>query len=183
MTWPCTLLTCEVIWWPFVTLPRRTMTFRTATKYLCHKLPRICSVCRNYYPVLSSFITYHRICNKSNTTGASCGKWTTCLYRAPGLTSWGFVLQSTWADLLGVRVTEHLGWPLDLLGVRVARSFVVFRFVIVLSIFVWFTASDYSNDIVMLSVNRRGFSFIRSYIISIKMERTKISHCQNRLKM
>jgi hypothetical protein len=112
MTWPCTLLTCEVIWWPFVTLPRRTMTFRTATKYLCHKLPRICSVCRNYYPVLSSFITYHRICNKSNTTGASCGKWTTCLYRAPGLTSWGFVLQSTWVDLLGVRVTEHLGWPL-----------------------------------------------------------------------
>ena len=100
MTWPCTLLTCEVIWWPFVTLPRRTMTFRTATKYLCHKLPRICSVCRNYYPVLSSFITYHRICNKSNTTGASCGKWTTCLYRAPGLTSWGFVLQSTWVDLL-----------------------------------------------------------------------------------
>ena len=168
MTWPCTLLTCEVIWWPFVTLPRRTMTFRTATKYLCHKLPRICSVCRNYYPVLSSFITYHRICNKSNTTGASCGKWTTCLYRAPGLTSWGFVLQSTWVDLLGVRV---------------ARSFVVFRFVIVLSIFVWFTASDYSNDIVMLSVNRRGFSFIRSYIISIKMERTKISHFQNRLKM
>jgi hypothetical protein len=26
---------------------------------------------RNHNPVLSSFMTYHRICNKSNTTGAT----------------------------------------------------------------------------------------------------------------
>jgi hypothetical protein len=29
----------------------------------------ICSVCRN----LSPFMTYHRICSKSNTTGGTCG--------------------------------------------------------------------------------------------------------------
>ncbi len=32
----------------------------------------ICSVCYNHCPVLSSFMTYHRVCNKSNTTGDSC---------------------------------------------------------------------------------------------------------------
>jgi len=26
----------------------------------------------NHKPVLSSFMTYHRVCNKSNTTGATC---------------------------------------------------------------------------------------------------------------
>ena len=45
------------------------MTWVTATGYLCHKWPRICSVCRNYNPVLSLFKTYHRVCNKRNTTG------------------------------------------------------------------------------------------------------------------
>ena len=50
-----------------------TMTWLTVTEYMCHKLPRICSVCRNHSPVLSSFMTcYHRVCNKSNTMGAKC---------------------------------------------------------------------------------------------------------------
>jgi hypothetical protein len=36
------------------------MTWRlTVIEYLCHKLPRVCSVCCNY--------------NKSGTTGATCG--------------------------------------------------------------------------------------------------------------
>ena len=34
---------------------------------------KICSVCRNHNPVLSSFMTYHRVCNKRNMTGATCG--------------------------------------------------------------------------------------------------------------
>jgi hypothetical protein len=34
------------------------------TEYLCHKLPWLCSVCRN-----ASFMTVHRVCN---TTGATC---------------------------------------------------------------------------------------------------------------
>ena len=32
----------------------------------------ISSVCRNLNPVLSSFLTYHRVCNRSNTTDATC---------------------------------------------------------------------------------------------------------------
>jgi hypothetical protein len=35
----------------------------TVMEYLCHKWPRICSTCRNHFPVLSSFMTYHRLCN------------------------------------------------------------------------------------------------------------------------
>jgi hypothetical protein len=33
----------------------------------------ICSVCRNNNVVLSSSMTYHRVCNKSNTKGATYG--------------------------------------------------------------------------------------------------------------
>jgi hypothetical protein len=32
----------------------------TAKVYLCHKWPRICSICRKHFPVLSSFMTYRR---------------------------------------------------------------------------------------------------------------------------
>ena len=42
-------------------------------EYLCHKWQRICSVCRNHNPILSSLMTYHRGGNKSNTMGATCG--------------------------------------------------------------------------------------------------------------
>ena len=41
------------------------------TEYLCHKSPWICSICFNHNPVLSSIMTYHQVCNKSNTTGAT----------------------------------------------------------------------------------------------------------------
>jgi hypothetical protein len=34
-----------------------TMTWLTATEYLCHKSPWICSTCRKHFPVLSSFMT------------------------------------------------------------------------------------------------------------------------------
>ena len=57
-----------------------TMTCLTATDYLCHKWPRICSVRRNHNPVLSSFVTCHWVCNKSNTTGATRRAGTICLY-------------------------------------------------------------------------------------------------------
>jgi hypothetical protein len=39
------------------------MLWLTAMEYLCHKWPRICSNCRNHLLVLSSFKTYHRVCN------------------------------------------------------------------------------------------------------------------------
>jgi hypothetical protein len=35
----------------------------TVTEYMWHKRPRICSTCYKHFPVLSSFINYHRVCN------------------------------------------------------------------------------------------------------------------------
>jgi hypothetical protein len=32
-------------------------------EYLCYKWPQICSTCRKHFPVLSSFMTYHWVCN------------------------------------------------------------------------------------------------------------------------
>ena len=51
----------------------RAMTWLTAMEYLCHKLPLICSSCRKHFPVLSSFMTDHWVCNQINTTGATRG--------------------------------------------------------------------------------------------------------------
>ena len=58
------------------------MTWLTVTEYMCLKWPRICSVCRNNNPVLDSFITYYRVCNKSNTMSATCGAGTANPYLA-----------------------------------------------------------------------------------------------------
>jgi len=43
---------------------------KMANKKLCSVLN---SVCRNHNPVIYSFITFQRICEKSNTMGATCG--------------------------------------------------------------------------------------------------------------
>ena len=48
-----------------------TMTWLTVMKYGRHKWQQICSVC--CYHNLSSFMTYYQVCNKSNTTDATCG--------------------------------------------------------------------------------------------------------------
>jgi len=61
-----------------------TMTWLTAIVYLCHKWPRIC--CTSEFPVLSSFMTYHRVCNQINTTGATSGAGTAYPSAAPQLT-------------------------------------------------------------------------------------------------
>ena len=50
-----------------------TMSWLTATEYLCHKLPMICYVCCDHNPPLFSFMTFHRVCKKSYTKGAICG--------------------------------------------------------------------------------------------------------------
>jgi hypothetical protein len=54
----------------------------------------ISSICRKHLPVLSSFMTYHRICNQIDTTGATSGAGTTYPSRAPEFTLilMGFVL-------------------------------------------------------------------------------------------
>jgi hypothetical protein len=46
---------------------------------MCHKRPLIFSTCHKHFPVLSSFMTYHRVSNKSKTTGTTSGaflNWT-----------------------------------------------------------------------------------------------------------
>ena len=53
-----------------------TMTWLTVMGYLRHKLPWICSTCRKQFLVLSSFMTYHQVCNYINMTGATSGAGT-----------------------------------------------------------------------------------------------------------
>jgi hypothetical protein len=43
---------------PAVNFTVAPMTCSTVMEYLCHKWPRICSTCRKYFPILSSFTTY-----------------------------------------------------------------------------------------------------------------------------
>ena len=52
---------------------RWPLRFGQQLRNICHKWPRICSVCRHHNTVLSSFMTYHRVCNKSNTTHVNNG--------------------------------------------------------------------------------------------------------------
>ena len=61
-------------------------------EYRCHKWPQICSTCRKHFPVLSSFMTYHRACYQINTTGAISVVGTAYPSRAPEFTpgfQWG----------------------------------------------------------------------------------------------
>jgi hypothetical protein len=55
-----------------ITLRVATITWFTATEYLCNKWPWICTVCRNHNPVLSSFMTYLSYYQVCSTTGAIC---------------------------------------------------------------------------------------------------------------
>ena len=49
------------------------MTWLTIREYLCHKWPRMCSLCVITIPALSLFKTCHQIFDKSNTTGVKSG--------------------------------------------------------------------------------------------------------------
>ena len=62
------------------------MTCMTITEYLCHTWPRIRSVCLNHNSVLSSFITYHRVCSKRNSTSANSKSRSAYPARAHGFT-------------------------------------------------------------------------------------------------
>ena len=68
-----------------------TTTWLTVMEYLCHKCPRICAICK-HFPALSSFMTYHRVCNQINTTCVTSGAGTACPFGAPGFSpgfQWG----------------------------------------------------------------------------------------------
>ena len=66
-------------WWlrhHFESFIVAALIWSTFVEYQCHKWPRICSVGRYHNPVLSSFLTYHRTCNKDNTMGDTRGTGT-----------------------------------------------------------------------------------------------------------
>ena len=93
--------------------------------------------CRKYFPVLSSSMTYHRVCNWSNTTGATNGAGTAYPSGAPEFTH-------------GLRVTRSL-----VLCVMLCRSlFVLLSFFFLpmccLSFFDRYTDSDYPFGIFKL---------------------------------
>jgi len=71
-----------------------TVNWLTVTEYLPHKWPRIRSVCCNHYPVLSSFMTYYRLCNKSNTTSVTSGVGSAYYSGAPHVFSGVYFAQS-----------------------------------------------------------------------------------------
>ena len=113
----------------------------------------LCSVCRNHNPVLSSFMTYHQVCNKSNTMGVTCGVGTAHSSRVPEIFS----------------------------GVPVAGSLVFCVMVIALSVFLWFTTSDYPFDIFLFLLHIvQSFNIIFSFHFSQNLERinaqTHITH-------
>jgi hypothetical protein len=92
-------------------------------EYLCHKWPQICSTCRKHFPVLSSFMTYHR--------------FVTRLTRRVSLVE---------QELL--TLPEHLSSPPVFSGGRVTRSyvllivvcpFILFLLAIVLSVLLRYT--------------------------------------------
>ena len=115
-----------------------TMTWLTVMEYLCHKWSRICSICRNHNLVLSSLITYHWICNKSNTTGAACGAGTA--YPSP--------THEFTPDLSRVRDAGSLN-----LCVVLCRSlFVLFLLAIVLFVLLCIKDSDYPFGIFKLLI-------------------------------
>ena len=90
-----------------------------------NKWPRICFTCRKHFPVLSSFMTYHLVCN---TTGPF---W------------------SSYLVVCGVRVTRSL-----VLCIMFCLSlFVLFVFAIVWSVLLRFTDSDYLFGIFKLFIN------------------------------
>ena len=101
-------------------------------------------------------MTYHRVCDKRITTGATCGAGTVYPYRAPEFTpcfEWGSCC-SIFSFLCSVLYI-------------IVRHFVVFLLIIVLSVFLQFTASDYPFDIFKLFSGfayRYRFTYTCTYI-------------------
>jgi len=74
-------------------LDSHLLRYFTVTDYLCYIYLWICSV--NHNPIRSSFMTYLRVCNNSNTTSVTIGAGTAYHSGAPEFTpgfQWGFVL-------------------------------------------------------------------------------------------
>jgi hypothetical protein len=94
---------------------------------------RICSVCRNHDPVLSSFMTYHWLWYKSNTTGATRGTETAYPFGTPEFipVSVGFVLINL-CSVLGRSLFVLLSvfiWPLYCMSSLFSASYYFFGIV------------------------------------------------------
>ena len=100
-------------------------------EYLCHKRPRICSSCRNHFPALFSYVSYHLVCIYINTTGATSGAGTAYPSGAHEFTP-GFS---------GVRVTRAL--VLCVCFVDCCLSLILFLLAILLSVLRRYVHSDY----------------------------------------
>jgi hypothetical protein len=124
-----------------------TMTWLTAMEYLCQKWPWICSTCRKHFPVLSSFMTYHQVCNYINTTGATGVAWTEYPSGAPEFTP----------VFSGVRVARSLAFCVRL--VDRCLSFCTFSFghCIVCSSSIYGSNSSYIIPFAVLSSIQQMF--------------------------
>ena len=56
-----------------------TITWLTGMKHVCRVCLLRCAICRKHFQVLSSCMTYHQVCSKINTKGATSGTGTTYL--------------------------------------------------------------------------------------------------------
>jgi hypothetical protein len=89
-------------------------------EYMRYKWPRICCTCRKHFPVLSSFMTYHRVCNYINKTGATSGAGTAYPSGAPEFTTGFSGVRATRSLDLCVcfvdRCLSFILWPLSCLS-------------------------------------------------------------------
>ena len=132
----------------------------------------ICSTCRKNFPLFSSFMTCHRVCNQGNTTGVISGAGTAYPSDTsefiPGF-QWGScysIFRFTCNECRSLFVLLYFFfWPLCCLFFCLL--------VIVLSVLLRFTDSDYPFCIIKLfldlgvildSLNR---SILREYVLSM----------------
>ena len=115
-----------------------------------------CSTCRKHFPVLSSLMTYHRVCNQRNTTGATSETGTAYPSRAPTFTrgfQWGspYSICSFLCSVLQIAVCP----------------FVLFLLAIVLSVPLRFTDSDYPFGIftLFLAINQKFILCLHIYCL------------------
>ena len=124
------------------------MTWLTVMEYLCHKLPWICSTCK-HFPVLSSFMTYHRVCNQINATDVTNGAGTAYPSGAPGFTP-GFQWGSCDSIFSFICMFCRI----------VVCPFVLFLLTIVLSVLFRYMNSDYPFSIFKLFLQERRYKVL-----------------------
>jgi hypothetical protein len=69
---------CGHLWHRYSITVNQIMVATVKLSKWCVTNNYIYPIYRNHNPVLSSFMTYHWVCNKSNTTGATCRVGTVC---------------------------------------------------------------------------------------------------------